>query len=748
MHKSIFHFERKLIIFFALLAAGQVATAQKIDQRLTRLVEQASTHIAQRPVDLNPKAIRQQMAIDFNADGTVNSVSAIAMLKKGAECPTERLEEMGIKVRYTLGDMVVLRIPADKLLQLEQIEEFSYVKADEMNHPMNDQARKATNVDKVNTLEAAQAAGLPLPKAYTGAGVVLGIIDVGIDFNHAAFRNTTDGKTRIVKAIIFTGDATKNVYTTDEEIKALTTDFSGSHGTVTATSAGGSDLGNELQGMAPEADLILCGLSAYAYDSNIFESIKEVFDYATSVGKPAVVNISLGGSLGLHDGSDGIANAIDILTENGTKPGRTAILSSGNDAGNYQSIIKKFNTTEEELKTVLGAKSFPSEEEPNKPVAYDTRYLAYADDYEVFYCQLKLVDTTNGDIIELGEHVRNIDTNLPITNIDLEKNDVYEHTRKDGRKALVYDWNLKNCKLDDLRYRFVLLVYPGKAGQTIKLMCDGEGNAEPCFDAPNWNGYDFAEAGYTKGNGDFVFSKSICTESVISVGSYINRISWVNYEGYFSYNGKSKLTGTYQNVGEISDFSSYGVDDNGLAHPTVIAPGQGIISGANNYDANYYFKENEPGVPDTNKNLVDLCSAVDKYGRKNWFLQSSGTSMSAPVVAGIVALWMQANPQLTVKEIKEIMKGTCINDEWTTDIDEIPSHNKLQAGYGKIDCLAGLKKILGVNGIETIGTDNHREATPATMYSVDAPVYNMMGQRVDKSHRGLVIYKGRKYLNR
>ena len=44
------------------------------------------------------------------------------------------------------------------------------------------------------------------------------------------------------------------------------------------------------------------------------------------------------------------------------------------------------------------------------------------------------------------------------------------------------------------------------------------------------------------------------------------------------------------------------------------------------------------------------------------------------------------------------------------------------------------------------GSDGDRHATPATMYSVDAPVYNTMGQQVDKSHKGLVIYKGKKYL--
>lgn len=122
--------------------------------------------------------------------------------------------------------------------------------------------------------------------------------------------------------------------------------------------------------------------------------------------------------------------------------------------------------------------------------------------------------------------------------------------------------------------------------------------------------------------------------------------------------------------------------------------------------------------------------------------------MSCPQVAGIVALWMQAKPTLTADDIKDIMKQTCLNDEFTTNTAKIPSGNKIQAGFGKIDCLASLKQILGTTDIETVGLDGRREATPATMYSVDAPVYNMMGQQVDKSQKGIVIYKGRKYLNK
>lgn len=273
----------------------------------------------------------------------------------------------------------------------------------------------------------------------------------------------------------------------------------------------------------------------------------------------------------------------------------------------------------------------------------------------------------------------------------------------------------------------------------IKMMCEGDYN-EPCFDVPA------SLTGYTKGNGDFALSTAACTDAAISVGAYITRTSWMNYlgDGPYAYR-ESSLTGVKQELGEIADFSSYGVDDNGIPRPTVIAPGMGIISAANNWDQEH-FVSGQPGQPKQDDAV--LISDTEKNGRNNWYYLTQGTSMSCPHTAGIVTLWMQAKPTLTVNEIKEMMKATCVNDEFTTTEAMIPSHNKVQAGWGKVDCLAGLKKILNITGIESVSVDGHREATPATMYSVDAPVYNMMGQRVDKSQKGLVIYKGRKYVNK
>ena len=742
--------KKLLFMTLTLLLVVAGVNAQKIDQRLTRLVEQVNARRAQGLRPVNAEAVNKTMVVDFNADGSIKALSAIATLKDGAEWPTAQLEQMGIKVRYIVGNQAALVIPADKLMQLEQVEELSYVMADMKRNPANSVARQSTKADISG--DATQAVANGLPQAYTGKGVVLGIIDIAIDFNHAAFRNA-DGTSRVKKAYVC--DATSM----DEyDVNILTVDNTGgSHGTHTSATAGGSDLGNGMQGVAPEADLVLVGLDEYTGMVNINDGIQRIFAYADEVQKPCVVSISLGNTLGLHDGSDITAKLVAELTQNGTKPGRAVVIGTGNSATNWQSIVRKLDDTTTELKTMLGAASFPTDEEPQKKVEYNTDYYFYAGDYRDFDIQLKVVNLNTGVLSDVNGQVLDKETgtvyNPTVGNYEVE-------TAKGG-KAVVYGLAFKSQPIimKESNCRLVLVVKAKNAGQTINLICDGEGNAEPCFDAPHLDGeYNFAANGYTKGNGDMACNVMICDDAVISVGSYITTTNWKGYQGRDKDYPESPLTGNKQVIGEISDFSSYCVDDNGKPRPTLLAPGQGIISAASNWDKGLFKitddgNGSQPGVPDEgNKDkeiaLDDLISYVDKHGRRNWYVLEQGTSMATPHAAGIVTLWMQAKPMLTVNEIKEIMKETCVNDEFTTTVAKIPSGNKVQAGLGKIDCLAGLKKILNTTGIEAIEAGGHREATPSTMYSVDAPVYNMMGQRVDKSQKGLVIYKGRKYVNK
>jgi len=106
------------------------------------------------------------------------------------------------------------------------------------------------------------------------------------------------------------------------------------------------------------------------------------------------------------------------------------------------------------------------------------------------------------------------------------------------------------------------------------------------------------------------------------------------------------------------------------------APGEDIIS-AFNHNVNHGddYDEmviNNPSYP---------------YGRM------SGTSMCTPMVAGIIALWMQVGAecgkQFTLSEMKNIMKETAIRDSWVTD-----GTNATHFGNGKIDALAGIHYIL------------------------------------------------------
>ena len=114
----------------------------------------------------------------------------------------------------------------------------------------------------------------------------------------------------------------------------------------------------------------------------------------------------------------------------------------------------------------------------------------YADDYQDFYPTLKLVNINTGELIDLGNHVT--DRNGNVITLQLNKIDV---KRLNGENAVAYDINFNSTRIDNPAYRLALIVKPGHAGQTVKMMCDGDDNLDPCFYVPVSNTYNFSDHG-------------------------------------------------------------------------------------------------------------------------------------------------------------------------------------------------------------------------------------------------------------
>ena len=178
--------------------------------------------------------------------------------------------------------------------------------------------------------------------------------------------------------------------------------------------------------------------------------------------------------------------------------------------------------------------------------------------------------------------------------------------------------------------------------------------------------------------------------------------------------------------GDIASFSSYGTLRDGRTLPHIAGPGEAVVS---SYSSYYVNNLKNSGSQEAALMVAEKVSDE----RSEYWAEMSGTSMSAPFVSGVLALWLQADPSLTIDDVKDVLKRTALQDKFTQAYPD-------RFGMGKIDPMAGLKEILSRSSVADVKVEGDFLITDAGVNAfevyapgaehVSAALYSLAGAQV------------------
>ena len=584
------------------------------------------------------------------------------------------------------GDIVIADVPLSRVSSIASDNRIKRIEAEQGNVLTLDSM--ALHTDAVPIYE-----GTGLPQAYTGKDVVVGLMDVGFDTTHPTFYDS-DMNPRVKRMwdqIGSTGGGNEMYvgaeYTEEDLWPYGRCSYDSSeqyHGTHTLGIAAGNGGGTKFRGMAPESDICLVSNAVtsdemYIEDKNLYKythatdalGFKYIFDYADSVGKPCVISFSEGSRQTLHDDDRLYYRVLDHLTG----PGRIIVVSAGNEgfrnnyvgkpagrasAGTFMKIWGQqvaFSVTGEKgfaLRTILYNVGNDAKASEGVDIA-DGKAMKVLSAEDVASCK----DAMRRDTITVGENTY-IQTSYAYRSAFHEDQWAMDVTI-DGTGHVGYDYPLS-----------VELTGEGSAAEMFLMngtMCEDDANPY------------IADADITHG----ILSPG-SAPAVICVGGTACRPVFTNTKG-------ERIEQSWGVNGERGNYSSVGPTFDGRTKPDVMAPGANVVS-----LMNHDFTDNTD-----NPNAKDLKSyTVYKEDVDNIHYEWTalgGTSMSAPAVAGIIALWLQANPSLTPQDVLGVISRT------SRSCGDYGEKTPWYCGYGMIDAYSGLLDVLGMTKIEGLSRE-------------------------------------------
>jgi minor extracellular serine protease Vpr len=580
---------------------------------------------------------------DIYCKSNICYLGVLAIVEEKTKAITT-LKEKGVIISPNIADLYSLRVPVNEVKNLQAIQGVKFFDIGEPVSPFLENSAKNTRADSVY-------AGLGgLSKGYTGKGTIIAIIDWGFDYTHPVFRDTAMQQYRIVRAWDqnkMSGPAPMGYdfgteYNSMEALMAAQEDTlyvfgPGSHGTHVAGIAGGAGAGTVHRGIAFESELIFISLRRDA--PSLIDAFTYIEKYAKSVKKSFVVNMSFGTHLGPHDGMDLKNVGLDKLAGRG----KIFVGSAGNNGEGPFHLSHKFLGTSDTLRTVVNFSGHPE--------YFGQTLSMWGSSESAFGARLLLVDGSNA--IQFSSPFY-FSQNAPVMNDTFIINGDTLLIRITATAS--FETNKKpNIRLEVRKTSPLRLVLEAVSSNT-ELHIWNNVRLQRRF--TNWgialvSSYPGSKAGDT----DFGLGEpGGVGKEVITVASHF---------------AERLLPNNSMGFGYLSGFTSRGPTVDGRRKPDISGPGHNVTSSVNSFDPN-------PGA------IVQTAN----FDNKDYpFATYSGTSMSGPAVAGVIALMLEMNPTLSQKEIKEILINSARQDAWTGEIGDT---GHLGWGHGKVNALAAL----------------------------------------------------------
>lgn len=579
--------------------------------------------------------------------------SALVALPPGADASTFGLDPVGPGIGRVRGsrEAVLAFADAHPTLHLELAPPL---------HLLND------NVGKLIRAREAHAAGV------TGAGVLVGVADTGIDTQHPDFLDDA-GKSRVRWLLDFSQppagihtdiEARYSVYieSTNQRFGAVYTGADldalhaggdagavdvvghGSHVTGIAAGDGGNPgARSPYAGVAPDAGLLIVrltrGTSQSIENDDLVRAVSFMFERADAEKQPCVVNMSLGSDFGPHDGSSLWEQAI-VQTVGADKPGHVLVAAAGNSGA---------------------APVLPIHQSVH--VVKDTRTLVPIDSGD------------EGGSVSVWINFRNA-TGMRVGLIG-PGGEEWIAPQADGQAAghnvgsgasqynaaVVHGGSAPSSPIASGSQAAVVGWQGNWPKGTYRIVLEGEGSAELYLQAVS--AIHGNQAAFLGGIREGTINLPADHPTMLAVGATVNRPGWTSKGGQdirvraptFDAAGDVALDDAADlGEGDVAFFSSAGPNALGVPKPEIAAPGAvvaSVLSGQARPDTALSIFSGTRCPPDRRTGQVDpLCMLVDDQ-----HAVTSGTSMAAPVVAGAVALLLQRDPTLTQGEAVALIQA-------------------------------------------------------------------------------------------